>query len=91
MHPSNQSLSSVGRDIPHGFSRLLTDLDPELQGKALNERQRFDLWASSLGLYHTGHSSLDYRFRDSPPLFRYALGLLKDLKETLAIRKTHDY
>ncbi|CEL09352.1 hypothetical protein ASPCAL12489 [Aspergillus calidoustus] len=64
---------------------LVKLVDLEYQPKVSNEMQRFDLWASSLGLYHTGHSSLDYRFRDSPPLFQYALGLLNDLLETLSI------
>jgi hypothetical protein len=85
--PQNESLGSAGRDVLQGFRDLVTLVEPEYQPAVSNEMQRFDLWASSLGLYHTGHSSLDYRFRDSPPMFQYALGLLKDLVETLSIGK----
>jgi hypothetical protein len=80
-----ESLGAVGKDILQEFTRLVTLVNPEYQAKVSNEMQRFELWASSLGLYHTGHSSLDYRFRDSPPLSQYALGLLIDLVETLSI------
>ncbi|KAL3477340.1 hypothetical protein BJX99DRAFT_257591 [Aspergillus californicus] len=54
------------------------------EAKLVTESQRFQLWASSLGLYHTGHSSLDYRFRDSPPLFEYAFTLLGDMLGALS-------
>ncbi|CBF86722.1 hypothetical protein AN2377.2 [Aspergillus nidulans FGSC A4] len=50
----------------------------------LNEAQRFDIWASNLGVFHDGHSSLDYRFRDSSPLFEYTSNLLYDLSEALS-------
>jgi hypothetical protein len=53
----------------------------------LNESQRFELWAVNLGLYHSGHSSLDYRFRDASRLFEHTLGLLRDLERTLPQRK----
>ncbi|KAL3440298.1 hypothetical protein BJX65DRAFT_314913 [Aspergillus insuetus] len=80
-----ESLGAVGKDVLQEFTNVIALVDQEYQPKVSNEMQRFDLWASSLGLYHTGHSSLDYRFRDSPPLFQYALGLLNDLLETLSI------
>ncbi|KAL3486006.1 hypothetical protein BJX62DRAFT_242421 [Aspergillus germanicus] len=83
--PQTESLGAVGKDVLQEFTNLIALVDQEYQPKVSNEMQRFDLWASSLGLYHTGHSSLDYRFRDSPPLFQYALGLLNDLLETLSI------
>ncbi|CAG7925272.1 unnamed protein product [Penicillium olsonii] len=49
----------------------------------LNELQRFEVWAINLGLYHRGHSSFDYRCRDSPRIFSYALCLLHDLDREL--------
>ncbi|KAJ5328884.1 hypothetical protein N7452_009274 [Penicillium brevicompactum] len=52
-----------------------------------NELQRFELWATNLGLLHTGHSSLDYRLRDSKLVFDYALFLLVDLER--AIQQFH--
>ncbi|KAE8327761.1 hypothetical protein BDV39DRAFT_204775 [Aspergillus sergii] len=51
--------------------------------KLVNETQRFELWAKNLGLYHLGHSSLDYRFRDAPSLFEYTIGLLRNLEALL--------
>ncbi|KAL2835346.1 hypothetical protein BJY01DRAFT_252766 [Aspergillus pseudoustus] len=81
----SESLAAVGRHVIDGFSTLCRNIAAVNRKRVVNEKQRFSLWASSLGLYHTGHSSLDYRFRDSPPLFKFALGLLNDLKETLAI------
>ncbi|CAG8015090.1 unnamed protein product [Penicillium olsonii] len=49
----------------------------------LNELQRFEVWAINLGLYHRGHSSFDYRCRDAPRIFSYALCLLHDLDREL--------
>lgn len=49
-----------------------------------NESQRFELWATNLGLYHQGHSSLDYRFRDAASLYNFASKLLQDLENCLA-------
>jgi ankyrin repeat protein len=45
--------------------------------------QRFQLWAINLGLTQHGHASLDYRFRDAPLIFNFALGLLTSLDEVL--------
>ena len=84
-----ESLAQIGDRISKQFTASLglvrnendeTTLNrPEL----INETQRFELWAVNLGLYHKGHSSLDYRFRDSPPLLKYAYGLLRDLEGSL--------
>lgn len=57
--------------------------DLELRSTVANERQRFELWASNLGLHHTGHSSLDYRLRDSKLVFDFALSLLVDLERAV--------
>lgn len=48
-----------------------------------NELQRFELWATNLGLHHNGHSSLDYRLRDSVLVFGYTINLLRDLEQAL--------
>ncbi|KAI9375470.1 hypothetical protein BJX61DRAFT_539758 [Aspergillus egyptiacus] len=81
------SLVSLGKDVDTRFSSLLISVDPSYKSSVLNEIERFDRWASSLGLYLTGHSSLDYRFRDSPPLYQYACGLLQDLLGAIATCK----
>jgi hypothetical protein len=81
------SLEQAGRAVLARFSALPKTSDPVFERKLTNEFQRFESWASNLGLYHTGHSSLDYRFRDSPILFDYTVGLLKDFEATLIARE----
>lgn len=51
-----------------------------------HEADRFGLWANNLGLYHRGHSSLDYRLREAAALERIIGGLLDDLKTSLEER-----
>lgn len=85
----DQSLAELGFRIDKQFAasrELIPDENDNSVVKRtelLNEAQRFELWAVNLGLYHGGHSSLDYRVRDSPPLFKYAHGLLRDLDASL--------
>lgn len=81
------SLEHAGRAVLARFSALPKTSDPVYERKLTNEFQRFESWASNLGLYHTGHSSLDYRFRDSPILFEYTVDLLKDFEGTLITRE----
>ncbi|GES64971.1 pkinase-domain-containing protein [Aspergillus terreus] len=67
-----ESLVTIGIRVSNQFAALdgLVKGNGDDKDNLTNELQRFELWATSLGLYHGGHSSLDYRFRDSPPLFR---------------------
>ncbi|KAJ8132879.1 hypothetical protein O1611_g746 [Lasiodiplodia mahajangana] len=44
-----------------------------------SEAERFQLWAHSLGLYHEGHASLDYRVRDAVIVKERLSELLKQL------------
>lgn len=83
-----ESLVTIGIRVSNQFAALdgLVKGNGDDKDKLTNELQRFELWATSLGLYHGGHSSLDYRFRDSPPLFRYAHKLLRDLESGLSQR-----
>lgn len=81
------SLTSTGKAVGIQFASLLEIIEPELKLSFLDQLQRFELWAFSLGLYNTGHSSIDYKFRDSPPLFKYALSLLRDLEQALTSRR----
>jgi hypothetical protein len=80
-----EALASIGKQIHTGFSDLEKfDTQSDSTSKAIsNEQQRFQLWARNLGLYHHGHSSLDYRLRDSSFLFDYTVGLLRDLQKTI--------
>ncbi|KAJ5521422.1 hypothetical protein N7527_005537 [Penicillium freii] len=82
---SPRTLYKVGWEISHqcdNLKRLVGD-GTEQSSAIFNELQRFELWATNLGLYHRGHSSLDYRCRDSPLVFNHALGLLRDLERAL--------
>ncbi|KAI4667780.1 uncharacterized protein J4E88_010030 [Alternaria novae-zelandiae] len=76
--------------------RILTDALATSQGKwaqwidddALNDEiGRFRVWAGNLGALQKGHSSLDYRLRDSPNLSSSALKLLNELEHNLS--ETH--
>ncbi|CAN9214406.1 unnamed protein product [Alternaria alternata] len=56
----------------------------EVDGDALeDEIGRFRVWAGNLGALQKGHSSLDYRLRDSPNLLSSALKLLNELEHNL--------
>lgn len=80
-----ESLGSIGKRVSIRFETLDKGNLPDEDGSRItNEQQRFELWAVNLGLYHGGHSSLDYRFRDSPPLLKYAYKLMRDLEKGLA-------
>lgn len=48
-----------------------------------DEFGRFRVWSGNLGALQKGHSSLDYRLRDSPLLSDNALKFLKELEENL--------
>jgi hypothetical protein len=76
-----ESLATIGLRVSQQFKAAEL---VEKEGAILNEHQRFELWANSLGLYHRGHSSLDYRLRDSVPLLAYSSGLLHDLEVGLS-------
>lgn len=49
------------------------------------EADRFELWAVNLGIFVSGHGSLDYRLRDASSirdtLRRFLLSLLESLKD----------
>jgi hypothetical protein len=81
------SLRFIGNEISTRFRVLSQTMNTNHLRRFLNEAQRFDIWASNLGVFHDGHSSLDYRFRDSSPLFEYTFNLLYDLSEALSACK----
>ncbi|KAF1957486.1 hypothetical protein CC80DRAFT_443757 [Byssothecium circinans] len=60
------------------------DSDHALDYEALqDEIGRFRVWCGNIGALQKGHSSLDYRLRDSPLLSSNTLKLLAELKENL--------
>lgn len=48
-----------------------------------DQRARFEIWSSNIGIYADGHASLDYRLRDSWEAKRLMLDLLCSLKNYL--------
>lgn len=90
---SASDLAFVGAEIVNLFRRPLElsetwIVDPKYSAAAWrNESQRFDLWADNLGLHHHGHSSLQYRLRESTILESLVTGLLNDLRKSLHDRK----
>lgn len=49
-----------------------------------DEQGRFRVWSGNLGALQKGHSSLDYRLRDSPLLQTNVLKLLSELGTNLS-------
>lgn len=86
-----KSLASMAQKVSDRFAlaeRSVATGKREDNSKLVNQTQRFELWARNLGLYHLGHSSLDYRFRDAPSLFEYTVGLLRNLEGLLVQRES---
>lgn len=83
--PVRESLCTVGWRVSDQFVSVERSAKEQAKNDpaVLNELQRFELWATNLGLYHSGHSSLDYRVRDAPLVYNYALDLLRDLERAL--------
>ena len=71
-------LSALGHPIHKRFVAL------EQYERITTQAQRYELWAENLGLYHLGHSSLNYRFRDAPSICKLTSRLLSHLTETLS-------
>jgi O-acetyl-ADP-ribose deacetylase (regulator of RNase III) len=61
-------------------SALKNQIDAEALGDELG---RFRVWSGNLGALQKGHSSLDYRLRDSPLLSSNVLKLLAELRSNL--------
>ena len=86
---ADETLAAIGRRILRCLESL--EKDDGLHGNRdslssglVNESQRFGLWAKNFGLYDLGHSSLDYRFRDDPVVYRYTRQLLVDLEKSIS-------
>ena len=80
-----EQLHSIGQGIRTTFANVKSRL-PQRQEQEFfpnafeNARQRFNLWAVNLGLYTSGNSSLEYRLRDAPLIYNYAVQALADLQ-----------
>ncbi|KAL8801035.1 MAG: hypothetical protein Q9182_004727 [Xanthomendoza sp. 2 TL-2023] len=85
-----EQLIDIGQRLRITFNNLKSNLaglqeHVNLSNGLENAAQRFDLWAVNLGLYVTGHSSLEYRLGDAPLIYNYAKQALADLQKYLDI------
>ncbi|RMZ73219.1 meiosis-specific serine threonine- kinase mek1 [Pyrenophora seminiperda CCB06] len=72
------------RNLVNAFNTSQGKWAISIDGEALeDEIGRFRVWAGNLGALQKGHSSLDYRLRDSPVLSNNALKLLRELEHNL--------
>ncbi|KAL6718528.1 hypothetical protein ACLMJK_004620 [Lecanora helva] len=80
-------LVAIGQRIDVAMKDLLNGelMDEPFRMAVQNQSQRFTMWAINLGLYQTGHGSLDYRFRDAPTLYDFARAQLLDLEKYIDI------
>ena len=87
------TLTPIGFDIVQLFDELESATISDYQGlekeNLIEQQQRFDLWATNIGLHQRGHASLDYRFRDAPAFQEYCQTLLEGLLKTLLTCKHH--
>ncbi|KAF2262112.1 hypothetical protein CC78DRAFT_520841 [Lojkania enalia] len=73
-----QSLTTLLRTTDSPLSQLIDGVALE------DEFGRYRVWSGNLGALQKGHSSLDYRLRDSPLLSSNTLKLLKELEQNLS-------
>lgn len=86
--PSPESLYSFGVATRAAFQKALRGdlhLDDEIRQQLAVESERFELWATNLGLFVAGHGSLDYRIRQAENikdmLHRFLSALISSLPE----------
>jgi hypothetical protein len=88
------SLAIIGYEVVALFTGLrsttivgqnhVSDINHTRKQQIATESDRFELWATNLGLFLSGHGSLDYRVRGADSL-RVTLSIfLSDLKEAVA-------
>ncbi|PGG96607.1 hypothetical protein AJ80_09808 [Polytolypa hystricis UAMH7299] len=75
------SISDSSRLCLSSFARCLEQTTPYPLEHALieNQRGRFSLWASNIGVFGPGRGSLDYRLREVDHVHRLVEGLLESL------------
>jgi hypothetical protein len=88
-----QELQLLGRTVAGTFKRLVEapwtdDRDTTIPSRRriAAEEERFRLWARTLGLFQTGHASLDYRVRDASFVKASLTDLLTGLRDHLQNR-----
>ena len=86
--PMGASLADLGYEALSLFQRVETvDSDKTPQdwptASFTAEAERFELWAVNLGLFVTGHGSLDYRVREADRLAQTIRRFLQELMDSL--------
>lgn len=94
MELPQQELQVLGRTVAGTFKRLVearwTDDQPTgipSRQRIAADEERFRLWARTLGLFQTGHASLDYRVRDASFVKASLADLLTELQDHLQNRQ----
>jgi hypothetical protein len=58
-----------------------------LESWAEDQRARFNIWAASLGVFASGHASIDHRLRDNRSAVQLIVQLLNGVDANLLQRK----
>ncbi|KAE8448457.1 hypothetical protein EG329_009522 [Mollisiaceae sp. DMI_Dod_QoI] len=74
-----QIVSSGARDCVALFTTLSRE-----DGWAEDQQRRFNVWASSIGVFARGHISLDHRLRDAPDILELIMQQVAVLKGNLS-------
>lgn len=97
MEPNQQELQALGRRVAAAFKELIETpcTDGKVEGlpsrrQIATEEERFRLWARTIGLYQTGHASLDYRVRYASYIESSLRNLLAELQDHLKNRQSLD-
>lgn len=86
--PEN-TIASQARVCEKLFDKLRENWKSNVEGCLLEEqRARFNLWASNLGVFQTSKVSLDFRLREAPILADAILQLLETVSDYLLTRKS---
>ncbi|PYI24162.1 hypothetical protein BO99DRAFT_439481 [Aspergillus violaceofuscus CBS 115571] len=73
-----KTLGNAALDVRSRFSYLQHSIAPRIAA-IVNRAQQFEVWATNLGLFRLGHSSLEYQLRDAPFFGEYTIRLLENL------------
>ncbi|TVY83721.1 hypothetical protein LSUE1_G003385 [Lachnellula suecica] len=82
-HSTAQCFKAFG-EVQHSLSSAPMDFSSQIDKNAFgDEVGRFRVWSANIGALQKGHSSLDYRLRESHLVYENILKLLKELFDCL--------
>ncbi|KAL9616861.1 MAG: hypothetical protein Q9160_008317 [Pyrenula sp. 1 TL-2023] len=90
--PPSDNLAAIGLEITSLFAQVshvdgsgeFMGAEQDLKLMIASEADRFELWAVNMGLFVSGHGSLDYRLREAESLKFTFQRFMSDLKESLS-------